>query len=66
MKKKKPTQNFWAVLALVNVVAIACTTYFALQANGDIARLLAVAELTGVIFFLMIIDAISIVFAYEL
>ncbi len=66
MKRKKPTQKFWAVLALINVVAVACTIYFALGANGDMARLLAVAELTGVIFFLMIIDAISIVFAYEL
>jgi hypothetical protein len=66
MMRKKPTQRFWAMLALINGVAVACPIYFVLGTDSDSAKLVSVFALVGVVFFLTITDAISIFVAYEL
>jgi hypothetical protein len=66
MKKKTPTNHFWAVLVTVNVLAFIYPITLFLRADTPDAQLLATVALVGVGFLLAIVDTICIVLSYLL
>jgi hypothetical protein len=65
MKKQKSKDDFWFVLAIINILAIAYPTSLCLCAVGLEDRILAVSVLCGVGLLLAIIDGISIMVVYS-
>jgi hypothetical protein len=64
MKQHKPKDNFWFVLAIINILAMVYPMTSYLQADSLDERLLAVLILFGAGFVLAIIDTVSIAVAY--
>jgi hypothetical protein len=63
MKRNKPTTNFWATLATVNVLALMYPINLLHRADSADETLFAVFALIGSLFVLMVVDAVSIVIA---
>ncbi len=63
MKRNKPTAQFWIVLGAVNVAALAYPINLLHRAETNDEDLFAAFAVIGVVFLLMLIDAVSIVVA---
>jgi hypothetical protein len=63
MKTNKPTAEFWAVLTVVNVLALIYPIHLLLRANNADENFVATCVLVVSLFLLMVVDAISIVVA---
>ena len=63
MKKKKPAPEFWAALAMLNVLALMYPIKLLVRANSLDDNLFATCVLVGSLFLLVVVDAISIVVA---
>ena len=66
MKTDKPTAEFWAVLAMVNVLALMYPIHLLLRANSVDENLFATCILVGSLFLLVVVDTVSIVVAEAL
>jgi hypothetical protein len=64
VKSKRPKTHFWLAFATINVVALGCASNLVLQANGDYARVAAALAYIGIVFLLLISDAVSVLIAY--
>ena len=62
-KKKKPTAEFWTVLAMLNVLALMYPIKLLVRADSLDENLFATCVLVGSLFLLVVVDAISIVVA---
>jgi hypothetical protein len=63
MKTNKPTTEFWAVLTMVNVLALSYPIHLLLRAVSIDENLFATFVLVGSLFLLVVVDAVSIVLA---
>jgi hypothetical protein len=63
MKTNKPTTDFWAVLTMVNVLALIYPIHLLLRAVSVDENLFATFVLVGSLFLLVVVDAVSIVIA---
>jgi hypothetical protein len=63
MKTNKPTTEFWAVLTMVNVLALIYPIHLLLRAVSVDENLFATFVLVGSLFLLVVVDAVSIVIA---
>jgi hypothetical protein len=63
MKTNKPTTEFWAVLTMVNVIALIYPIHLLLRAVSVDENLFATFVLVGSLFLLVVVDAVSIVIA---
>lgn len=63
MKTNKPTTEFWAVLTVVNVLALIYPIHLLLRAVSVDENLFATFVLVGSLFLLVVVDAVSIVIA---
>ena len=63
MKTNKPTTEFWAVLTVLNVLALIYPIHLLLRAVSVDENLFATFVLVGSLFLLVVVDAISIVIA---
>jgi hypothetical protein len=63
MKTNKPTTEFWAVLTMVNVLALIYPIHLLLRAVSIDENLFATFVLVGSLFLLVVVDAVSIVIA---
>lgn len=61
--KKKPTPEFWAVLAMLNVLALMYPIKLLFRANSLDENLFATCVLVASLFLLAVVDAVSIVIA---
>ena len=66
MKTNKPTTEFWAVLTMVNVLALIYPIHLLLRAVSVDENLFATFVLVGSLFLLVVVDAVSIVIAGSL
>lgn len=64
MKKQKSKDEFWLVLATLNVLAMVYPTSAYLRADSMEDQILAVFVLCGLGLVLAILDTVSIAFAY--
>ena len=65
MKKQKSREDFWLVLALINLLAIVYPMSSYLRADGIEDQVLWVCILLGIGLVLAIIDTVSIVVSYS-
>ena len=65
MKKEKAREDFWFMLGIINILAMAYPTSSYLQANSMEDQVLSVCLLFGVGLLLAIIDTVSIAVAYS-
>jgi uncharacterized membrane protein YhaH (DUF805 family) len=65
MKKRKARENFWLVLALINLLAMVYPISYYAQADGMEDQVLAVAVLIGVGLLLALVDTVSIAVTYS-
>ena len=63
MKKKKPTPQFWTVLAMLNVLALMYPIKLLVRANSLDENLFATCVLVASLFLLVVVDAVSIMIA---
>jgi len=63
MKKKKPGADFWTILAGANVVTLVYPICLFVRAETIEENVFAALALIGSVFLLMVVDAVSIVFA---
>jgi hypothetical protein len=63
MKTNKPTTEFWAVLTMVNVLALIYPIHLLLRAVSVDENLFATFVLVGSLFLPVVVDAVSIVIA---
>jgi hypothetical protein len=68
MKKRKAassTARFWTILTTINIVAIGYVLARYLRADSSDEQLFAAMTLILVAFFMVIVDIVSIMLAYE-
>jgi predicted neutral ceramidase superfamily lipid hydrolase len=65
MKRNKSNSKFWPVLTTVNIVTLVYPINLLLRANSVDENLLAAFALIGLVFLLMVVDAVSILVAEE-
>ncbi len=65
MKRNKSNSKFWPVLTTVNIVTLVYPINLLLRANSVDENLLAAFALMGLVFLLMVVDAVSILVAEE-
>lgn len=65
MKKQKAGDNFWFVLGIINLLALAYPMSSYLQADSTEDQILGVVILFAVGLVLAIVDTVSIVVAYS-
>ena len=65
MKRNGPKMHFWEVLAIVNIVTLAYPVNLLLRAETTDENLLAAFALIGLLFLLMVVDAVSFLVAEE-
>jgi hypothetical protein len=65
MKKQKANDDFWFVLGIINILAMAYPTSLYLRADGLEDKVLAVFVLCAVGLLLAIVDGVSIMAAYS-
>ena len=63
MKTSKPATEFWAVLTMLNVLALMYPLHLLISANSGDENLVATCVIVGSLFLLLVVDAISIVVA---
>jgi hypothetical protein len=63
MKTNKPTTEFWAVLTMVNVLALIYPIHLLLRAASVDENLFATFVLVGSFFLLVVVDAVSVLIA---
>ena len=61
MKKKRPTTQFWTVLAAVNGLALIYPISLLVRAESVDENLIATFALIGSVFLLVVVDAVTIV-----
>jgi len=65
MKRNKSNSQFWPALTTVNIVALAYPINLLLRANSVDENLFAAFALIGLVFLLMVVDAVSVLVAEE-
>jgi len=65
MKRNKSNSKFWPVLATVNIVTLVYPINLLRRANSVDENLFAAFALIGLVFLLMVVDAVSILVAEE-
>jgi len=65
MKRNKSNSKFWPVLTTVNIVTLVYPINLLLRANSVDENLFAAFALIGLVFLLMVVDAVSILVAEE-
>ena len=65
MKRNKSNSQFWPVLTFVNIVALVYPINLLLRANSVDENLFAAFALIGLVFLLMVVDAVSVLVAQE-
>ncbi len=65
MKKSKSKNEFWFVLAILNMLALVYPTSFYLRADGTEDQVMALAVLLALGILLAIVDTVSVVVAYS-
>jgi hypothetical protein len=65
MKRNKSNSQFWPVLTFVNIVALVYPINLLLRANSVDENLFAAFALIGLVFLLMVVDAVSVLVAEE-
>ena len=65
MKRNKSNSKFWPVLTTVNIVTLVYPINLLLRANSVDESLFAAFALIGLVFLLMVVDAVSILVAEE-
>jgi len=65
MKRNKSNSKFWPVLTTVNIVTLVYPINLLLRANSVDESLFATFALIGLVFLLMVVDAVSILVAEE-
>ena len=63
MKTNKPTTEFWAVLTMVNVLALIYPIHLLLRAASVDENFFATFVLVGSFFLLVVVDAVSVLIA---
>ena len=64
MTQRNPKTRFWAILTMINVVAMIYPVKLYFQADNSDAQLLAAIVLLGAAFLLAITNAVSAILAY--
>jgi hypothetical protein len=64
MESKSPKTGFWVAFATINVVALGYASNLVLQANDEFARVAGALAYIGIVFLLVISDAVSVLMAY--
>lgn len=64
MKRKQPNDLFWAVLGILNLLAVCYPLNLWLEADDELGRLVAIVALIGAGLLLAILDMVTIVFVY--
>ena len=64
MKKTTPKSRFWLILAAFNILAFTYPVALILRSDDDSARVFGLLVLLVGFIFLLVADALSIMFAY--
>lgn len=65
MKRNRPKTHFWEVLTTVNVVGLVYPVNLLLRSESSDEKLFAAFALIGLLFLLMVVDAVSFLVAEE-
>ena len=65
MKRNRPKTHFWEVLTTVNVVGLVYPVNLLLRSESGDEKLFAAFALIGLLFLLMVVDAVSFLVAEE-